>query len=215
MNSNSLLITPHPSPSLAEPPTTAPLLQPLNTSWLDDSDIPSFLATSAGSKRRHDFDLDASLPAASEPTTTSNKFFLATPLEMTRDERSSPTATHSSVNVVTPPSSPRFRLRMRPSTCNDIGVDDDILTGETTSPPTPAPVATNSTPATNLPVTSERINFNMTDLSVISMKLSDHAAAAQEEQRKSAPSAAVPKIGVPSKKRKTMRRNSSFNALCA
>ena len=213
---NSLLITPHPSPSLVEPPTTAPLLQPLNTSWLDDSDIPSFLVTSAGSKRRHDFDADAPLPAASESAATSNKFFLATPLEMIRDERSSPTATHSSVNVVTPPSSPRFRLRMRPSTCSDIiGVDDDILTGETTLPPTTAPVATNSTPATNLPVTSERINFNMTDLSVVSMKLSDHAATAQEEQRKSAPSATVPKIGVPSKKRKTMRRNSSFNALCA
>lgn len=217
MNNDSHLITPHPSPSLAEPPTTAPLLQPLNTSWLDDSDIPSFLVTSAGSKRRHDFDVDAPLPAASESATTSNKFFLATPLEMTRDERSS-TATHSSANVVTPPSSPRFRLRMRPSTCSDIiGVDDDILTGETTTPPTPAPVVTNSTPVTNLPVTSERINFNMmtTDLSVVSMKLSDHAATAQEEQRKSAPSATVPKIGVPSKKRKTMRRNSSFNALCA
>ena len=212
MNKNPLLITPHPSPSLAEPPTTAPLLQPLNTSWLDDSDIPSFLATSAGSKRRHDFDLDASLPAASE--SASNKFFLATPLEMARNERS--TATRSNVNVVTPPSSPRFRLRMRPSTSSGSSVDD-ILTGQTTSPSTPAPTATNSTPMTNLPVSSERISFNMmTDLSVVSMKLSDHAAAGvKEEQHKSAPSVAVPKIGVSSKRRKTMRRNSSFNALCA
>lgn len=208
MNKNSLLITPHPSPSLVEPPTTAPLLQPLNTSWLDDSDIPSFLATSAGSKRRHDFDSAASLPESK--SINGNKFFLATPLEMARGEPGSAAANaNSSVNVVTPPSSPRFRLRMRPSTV------DEILAHPTTSTSsTPTPIATNSAPATNQPVTPERISFNMmADLSVVSMKLSDHAA---QEEEKSAPStASVPKIGVPSKRRKMIRRNSSFNALCA
>ena len=209
MNKNSLLITPHPSPSLVEPPATAPLLQPLNTAWLDDSDIPSFLATSAGSKRRHDFDSGASLPESK--SSNSNKFFLATPLELARGEPGSAAANANfSVNVVTPPSSPRFRLRMRPSTV------DEILAHPTTSTSsTPTPIATNSAPATNQPVTPERISFNMmADLSVVSMKLSDHAA--QEEQKSAPPSAAsVPNIGFPSKRRKMMRRNSSFNALCA
>ena len=204
---NSLLITPHPSPSLVEPPTTAPLLQPLNTAWLDDSDIPSFLATSAGSKRRHDFE---SLPESK--SSNGNKFFLATPLEMARGEPGSAAANaNSSVNVVTPPSSPRFRLRMRPST-----VDEILAHPTATTSSTPAPIATNSAPATNQAVTPERISFNMmADLSVVSMKLSDHAAQEEQKSAPSTASAVAPKIGIPSKRRKMMRRNSSFNALCA
>ena len=99
-----LLVTPHPSPSIVAPPTSAPplQLQLVNLpAWLEDSDVPTFIPSTSsvsGSKRRHD------VPLPPTPDT----FFLTTPLELIRHE-----ATRRGVNVVSPPPTPpRFHLRI-------------------------------------------------------------------------------------------------------
>lgn len=187
------------------PPTSPPLLKTLNPSLLDDDGIPSFiLAASAsspaiGSKRRHD-------EAAAPKSDSVSKFFLATPLELARDKG----AATLSVNVVTPPPSPRYRLRMRASSV------DEIPPPQTMTTSTPTLISTNFMPKANHPVTPERINFDlMTDLSDQPDHASKKSSDNGDEKSHTSASAAVPTIGVASKRRKAMRRNSSFNALCA
>ena len=142
---------------------SAPLLQPLvNKPWLDDSDVPTFIASTSSP-----YASGSNVPHPPTPDT----FFLATPLELIRHE-------------ATPP---RFHLRMRPSS------SEDILNDQMT---TPSPVPTNGAPQANQVVTPTK---RMEDLAVTK----DLTASMMQ-----------PKI-VTTKKRKTMRRNASFNALCA
>lgn len=190
-----LLATPRPSPSIV---TSAPLLQPhVNKPWLNDSDTPTFIpsnsspsVSSSNNKRRH----DVSLPP------TPSTFFLATPLELIRHGASPP------------PTPPRFHLHMRPSGA------DDILDHQMTAPSTPSPVATTNwapqanqapTPTTKPMAATELLSVgpNSPDLAItaITKDLSDKTSSMTQ-----------PKIvAVATKKRKMMRRNASFNALCA
>ena len=186
-----LLVTPHPSPSIVAPPTSAPLLQLVNLpALLDDSDVPTFLPLlpSAGAR-------GVTLPSA--PDT----FFLATPLEIRHE------ATRSGANVVSPPPTPpRFHLRMRPSS------PDDIFDHQMSAPSTPSPLATNRAPQAHQAVTPTKgmaatelsVGPNLPDLAVTKDLSAETASMTQ------------PKIvAVATKKRKMMRRNASFNALCA
>ena len=186
-----LLVTPHPSPSIVAPPTSAPLLQLVNLpALLDDSDVPTFIPLLPSAAAR-----DVTLPPA--PDT----FFLATPLEMSRHE-----ATRSGANVVSPPHTPpRFHLRMRPSS------PDDILDHQMSAPSTPSPLANRApqahqavTPTKRMAATELSVGPNLPDLAVTKDLSAETASMTQ------------PKIvAVATKKRKMMRRNASFNALCA
>ena len=132
-------------------------------------------------------------------------FFLATPLQLIRHE-----ATRSGDNVVSPPPTPpRFHLRMRPSGA------DDFLVHQMTTPSTPSPIATNWAPQANQAVTPTK-RVAATELLSVGPNLPDLAVTPSKDLSDKTASMTQPKIvAVTTKKRKMMRRNASFNALCA
>lgn len=187
-----LLETPIPSSTFARSlPTSVPPLRPHDQSWLSD-DIPSFIPAGRNSRCQM-------LPVLKSEDTSSDsksKFFLMSPAAGGNDQ---PT------RVV--------RLRMRPSKR-----PANKIQGEMSTPSTTTMAVTNTAPRSHHVVTPERTaldasSFVNSESRCLAVNAADHLSLPSLADKSS--NGPGTGIGIVPKRRKMLRRNSSYTALCA